>query len=346
MFTVKTLFRDIIVFFVVGFVLSLLFEGGNPQFDLNFWNNVIYSSILCYFLATGNTWIFTTLDKQIPWIEQPVKRLVVQVLSHTIYSGLVILVLNIILLYFIYPSTYTEGYFYSHLKSNLFVGLIITIFVLLIIQGERFFENWKTSLVRAERLEKEKALTQYQALRSQVNPHFLFNSLNTLSGLIHQDPDLADKYVAKLSEVYRYVLANQESEAVALEEELSFIRSYLYLLNIRYDGNVRYEIYYSGNTENYFIIPLGLQILIENAIKHNRISEKKPLVIEIRVNEKEITIKNDKRPRLNQEPSTGKGLSNLIRRYEILTTQKVKIEETETTFSVQIPLLIHEGSNY
>ena len=342
MLTWKTTFRDILIFLLIGFIISVIFEGGKVSMEASFWWNVVYSSILCYFLVIGNTYIFVKLDEKIPWIETPVKRLVVQLFLHTFYSGTIILILNIILLLFIYSENYSRDYFATHLKSNLIVGLIITVFVLLIIQGGRFFTNWKNSLIKAERLEKEKTLTQYQALRAQVNPHFLFNSLNTLSGLISQDPLLADKYLGKLSEVYRYVLANQDKEVISLEEELTFIHSYLYLLNIRYNDQITWNTPNKSEIATFFIIPLGLQILVENAIKHNRISDKEPLSIDIWIEENEIIVENEKRLRNNPEDSLGKGLQNLVDRYGFLSRKKVEIKETETKFRVKIPLLTYE----
>ncbi|MCB0837491.1 MAG: histidine kinase [Bacteroidetes bacterium] len=346
MFKWKTILRDLLIFLLIGTIISIIFEGGKLSLEPGFLWNIVYSSILCYLLAMGNTLIFIQLDQRISWVAEPVKRLLIQFLSHTFYSGAVIFILNILLLLFVYPEAYAEGNFSAHLKSNLIVGLIITIFVLLVIQGERFFDNWKISLIRAERLEKEKALTRYQALRAQVNPHFLFNSLNTLSGLITQDPVLADRYLGKLSEVYRYVLANQEKEAIRLEEELEFIKAYVYLLNIRYNDQISCEISYSEGRNDFFIIPLGLQILVENVIKHNRISEKEPLIIEITIANTFLTVKNEKRLRSQTSSSLGKGLDNLKERYKYLSSRNVEIKETEAEFVVKIPLLEHEDSHH
>ncbi|HAS40646.1 MAG TPA: hypothetical protein DCS93_09210, partial [Microscillaceae bacterium] len=172
-------------------------------------------------------------------------------------------------------------------------------------------------------------------------PHFLFNSMNILSELVDQDTTIAKQYIDKLSEVYRYVLQSRQKELVTLQEELTFARSYVFLLQKRFGENLQVTIQVTSNETNVYTPPLTLQLLIENAVKHNIVSTRKPLKIEIyNIDVDKLVILNNKQKRLNDRPtSTQVGLTNLVKRYEYLANQAPEIVETETEFKVIVPLL-------
>ncbi|AQG78964.1 sensor histidine kinase [Spirosoma montaniterrae] len=194
--------------------------------------------------------------------------------------------------------------------------------------------------VRAERLEKENVQAQFAALKSQVNPHFLFNSLSILSSLVHADAELSERFIDQLSRAYRYILEQRDNERVLLKTELEFIQAYRFLLNIRFEN--KFDVIIDvpeADQSRYAIAPLTLQLLVENAVKHNRMSAKEPLHVQIYLENDCMVVENNFQPRPQSEVSTGVGLQNIVTRYTLLTNRPVSIEEGEERFVVKIPLL-------
>lgn len=202
------------------------------------------------------------------------------------------------------------------------------------------YHGWKNSLNEAERLKREFVQAQLDGLKSQVNPHFLFNSLNTLVYIIPEDPEKAVEFVQKLAKVYRYILEIQERRLIPLWEEMEFLESFIFLHKERFCDNLRLNIEVPKSERNHLIVPLSLQLLFENAIKHNIISKEKPLSISLKVEKgKRLVIRNTLQLRSNPEPGTKTGLSNIKSRYEYFSDQPVIIEETSKEFMVSLPLI-------
>lgn len=194
--------------------------------------------------------------------------------------------------------------------------------------------------LRAERLEKEAVQAQFAALKSQVNPHFLFNSLSILSSLVHTDAELSERFIDQLSKAYRYILEQKDNERVPLKTELEFIQAYRFLLNIRFENKFDVVIDVAETAQKqYAIAPLTLQLLVENAVKHNRMSVKEPLQVQIFIEDDCLVVQNNRQLRPQSETSTGVGLQNIVNRYALLTDRAVRIEEDEDRFSVKIPLI-------
>lgn len=197
-------------------------------------------------------------------------------------------------------------------------------------------ETRKNELLR---LQKEKLQSQFETLRSQVNPHFLFNSLNVLTSLIKIEPDLAEQFTIRLSMVYRYVLENKDKDLVTLETELDFLKAYTFLLDIRFSGKMKVDVRLSENEMQLKVVPLALQLLIENAIKHNTFSRTKPLLVNITAEEDYLVIENNLQVREAHVQSTGVGLQNIGSRYAYFTERKVISGIEDDKFIVKIPLL-------
>lgn len=202
-----------------------------------------------------------------------------------------------------------------------------------------FMHKWRTSLAETERFKKESVEFHFEMLRTQINPHFLFNSLNTLSGLIYKDVDIAANFTRELADVYRYVLANRKNDTVCLKEEYDFLIAYKYLLELRFENNLSFEIDIDEKYFEYLIAPMTLQMLIENAVKHNIISRKKSLTIKIFTKESSIVVSNNYQPKRNQDFSSGIGLNNIRSRYAVLTKNNIKVVRSEEEFTVTIPLI-------
>lgn len=194
--------------------------------------------------------------------------------------------------------------------------------------------------INAEQLKREATQTQFAALRNQINPHFLFNSLSILSSLVDVDPKLSVKFIKQLSKVYRYILEQQDAERTSLKTELTFLESYSFLLNIRFDGKFQVLNKVTPPDANrYAIAPLTLQLLVENAVKHNQMSAEHPLIISIETDHDYLLVSNPLQRRPQLEESTGVGLENITNRYRLLTDRRVSIGEEDDCFVIKLPLL-------
>lgn len=193
---------------------------------------------------------------------------------------------------------------------------------------------------KAENLEKQQLLNEIALLKTQVNPHFLFNSLSILSSLVRVNPELSEQFIDQLSRSYRYILEQKEQSLVSLRTELDFIQSYAFLLKIRFENkfNLLFDLP-EHLLDQYKIAPLTLQLLIENAVKHNRMSLKEPLVVRVFIQDDFLIVRNRLQLRPQREHSTGTGLNNIINRYGLLTDRSVWAGESEDAFVVKIPLL-------
>jgi len=194
-------------------------------------------------------------------------------------------------------------------------------------------------MLKAERQEKENILSQFETLKNQVNPHFLFNCLNALALLVHDDPETAETFISKMTKVYRYVLDFRDKILVPLEEELHFLENYFYLQKIRFETNLNLQVDIPGKYMSQFIPPLTLQLLLENAIKHNVISRSHPLLIEIYIDDHYLIVKNNLKLRQEREDSTGIGIQNLIKRYGYLSNLKPSFKATKFYYIARVPLL-------
>lgn len=284
----------------------------------------------------GITWIVRVLDRRLSWLHFPLKRLIVQVLL-TIGFSLVIIVLTILVTSWLTNQSISSGNFVDQAIFMMKISFIFLFLGTLLANAIMFFKNWKEAAVQQERLKREQLILQYETLKSQVNPHFLFNNLNSLTSLISTNPEKAIDFVKKLSEVYRYVLDQKNCELVDLETELKFVGSYVYLQQIRFGANLDVKV--NVNARNFRVIPLSVQMLVENAIKHNEISERNPLFIHIySTDEQYLVIENKLQKKANSEGS-GSGIQNIKSRYEFFTEKDLIIGISKERFRVSIPLL-------
>lgn len=199
--------------------------------------------------------------------------------------------------------------------------------------------QWKKSMVETERLRRENVQSQLDILKGQVNPHFLFNSLNTLSSLVHDNPDLSVEFIQKLSKTYRYVLEIKDKELISLEEEMECAHAYLFLLHIRFGEALEVKVDIPPAKLAYHVAPLSVQLLIENAIKHNVVARKRPLRLDISVRADQLIVRNNYQPKDAEGESTGTGLANIRARYQLLVGRAVEVHQTPEEFAVAIPLV-------
>lgn len=223
--------------------------------------------------------------------------------------------------------------------------LMIMAFRGLLVGGLEYFISFylklvtdnQNSRIENQLLKQENLEARLNLLKQQVNPHFLFNSLSTLRTIAPDAP--TKKYVMQLASVYRYLLGSEQEHLTALEKELEFTRSYLYILQERFEHGLRVEIEIPETILGLSIPPYSLQILVENAVKHNIVSEDAPLMIRIYLESEMLCVENNVLPRMSVEESTGKGLNNIKERYRLLSSREIEIIDNNTRFIVKLPLL-------
>lgn len=284
--------------------------------------------VLCW---RGNSALTHYINDKISWFKFPVKRLVVGLVT-TIGYTLLAVIGSMLLFERLFDLNFGRSFVWS-----IYFAIGITIFISLILHSREFLLRGIKATLNAEVLEKENIRAKYEGLKSQVSPHFLFNSLNALTNLVYEDQDKAAKFIKQLSEVYRYVLDSRDKEVVPLEEELGFLKSYAFLQQIRFGDKFKLEIDLQNLRS--LIAPLVLQMLVENAVKHNVISEEHPLTIRIYLDDTHIVVENDLRKKsVVQMDSPGIGLENIIRRYEFLSDKKVEVTDNGV-FRVKLPVI-------
>jgi len=280
-------------------------------------------------LSEGNVIINRILNKKMPWYGKLKQRIITQLgLS---FSWLVIITF---LFSILSPHTVTKGAIMSFLFGTLFILFYNGILIM-----KNFAYNLQQSIVENEKLKQAKLHADYLALQNQLNPHFLFNSFSVLISEIQYNQERAVEFVQKMSDVYRYVLQQRNSTTTTLNAELNFIKDYQFLHQIRMGNALIIDININPEHLNLQLPPITLQVLLENAIKHNRATNKQPLYIQIKsTHEKQITITNTLNPK-STSFSTGIGIKNIVARYKLLTKQEVLIKDNQKNFSVTLPLL-------
>lgn len=343
----KQRFKDWVTIPLIGsVVIALIFErvalgeGDIPEVLETVFFSFCYWSIL----ANGNSYLIDRIDERWSWLEAPVKRTIIGVVVLVLFTFVAATVILFLQIKFYFRISFVDVLVYQGWTLYA-IPFGITLVMALWGHGKAFLFEWRDAATKVERLKTEGLKSKFESLRNQVNPHFLFNSLNALSSLVYDDQKKAVDFIQKLSQVYRYVLDHQNDEVVALEDELKFLESFVYLNKIRFGDNFNVSLvnleYLPKNT---VIPPVALQMLIENCIKHNEISKDRKLNITVEKVGDEIMVSNNINSiELNKKESSGLGLSNIQMRYEMLTDQKVKIDESGQTFVVSVPLLIMES---
>jgi sensor histidine kinase YesM len=349
---------------LIGFIITLVIHQFIPQQRVDFGNSyllhivldTVLIGIMLMFIWHGNLRINFQLDLKCKWETKPFKRLALQILINTFYSAVVIIILT--LLYGLLLSTFVYDYTtkkqisetFPVLQNVSYLFLFTFLFYQLLFICVYFFKRWSESIVESERLKRENLSSRLRALQNQVNPHFLFNNLNSLVTLIAEDKNRAIKFVEELANVYRYLLQQQDEHLVRILEELKFINSYIYLQQTRSGSNLKTEINVDKKYNDYFIAPQTLQILVENAIKHNIISSDKPLTIKIYSTAESIVVENNLQKKLSTQAHTGIGLQNIKDRYRILGYKGIEVDDTNNHFKVTVPIInpgnVNESFNH
>lgn len=324
---------------IAGILISLLLHAlvPFPEKDHSRIYDFLISIIITVIVWEGNLRIDHYLNEKIPWLNQAGKRILVHLPIGLLFSFLAIYIP--MLVYDDLICTISAVNRKTLMFSSIILGLLITIIILSIEISSQFFTQWKKSLIEVERYKNESTQAQLQNLKNQINPHFLFNNMSVLSSLVYKDQDKAVDFINQLSKVYRYILDTKNNELVTLEEELKFIKSYTFLLQIRFDKNIEFNFDIPENSLKLLMPPMALQLLIENTIKHNEVSTELPLHVSITANGSELCVTNSLQLRTVTEPSSHTGIENIKERYKFYTDQPVIVIKNENNFIVKIPLL-------
>jgi len=292
---------------------------------------VAHGMIMTAGIWLGCQTIVSILWKKYPWEEKPLKHLFIEIFSILIYT--------LLFSFFLYTL---ERKFWdipkiAGITMEIFSTLLITFFITSVYESVFFYKQWKYNFSKSVRLEKDNLEAKYEALRAQINPHFLFNSLNGLTNMVGDNKPVVE-YIQNLSDLLRYMMTSGEKELVLLSEELEILRSYITIHMTRFRGSLEIEVDIPENLLNRAIPPLILQMLVENCLKHNIVSKEKPLRIEITAANESITVSNNLQ-RKSGVVSTGQGLENIRGRYSFFSTRRVEVFENDKMFIVIVPLL-------
>ena len=294
-----------------------------------------YFIFIAFCIWQGNRWILFRLQKRYSWFVHPIQKAVVLISANIFYTAPLMII------------TISGWYWFNDIninwlviQYNIIACVVCVIFITQVYETVFLIKQRESDMLQNEQLARAKAQAELEALKNQIDPHFMFNSLNSLSHLIDEHPKNAKAFTESLAEVYRYILGNKAQKLVLLEDELEFLNQYISMLKHRFGNSlvVNIEIPSSAKS-NYLIPPLSIFFAVENAVKHNEIAIKKPLVVKLNLKENTLYIHNIKIQKINLQPSSGIGLKNLKERFKIIMDKEVFVLDNANTFTITLPLL-------
>lgn len=339
-FTRKELRNIAILIPVVGIFISSLFAVSNTHLP---WVSAFYYILHAIFMTAG-IWggcavIVGVLWHKYPWEKYPVKHLVVEIISIFLWVGIFSFTVHSIETWLNVMPRLEDMKGYNPVM-DIAVTFLITFLITTIHEAVYFYKQWKLNFSKSARLEKDNIEAKYETLKSQINPHFLFNSLNSLALIVDENEEATD-YIQNLSEFLRYVLKSRDRELVLVRDEVVVLQKYFSLQKSRFRNNLIVDLNIEERFYHYSLPPLVLQMLVENCIKHNVISKSKPLTVKVFANNGNIIVENNLQKK-NAEVSTKQGLRNITDRLAFFTNKEVVIQEKTDMFRVSIPLLTVE----
>ncbi|RPD92993.1 histidine kinase [Aureibaculum marinum] len=327
-----------IVFLVIRYV-----GGGSVVFDNNLLINFGYYQLYAIVLTFANSYYFYYLNTHVKWEKYAKYRLLIGALGSVAVTMFSIFLIRMFVSVGIHKLSFTE--FVANEKPIYYlISLLITLVISLFFHAVYFYRESQKNKVTEQKIIAGTASAKFDALKNQLDPHFLFNSLNVLTSLIDENPDAAQNFTTSLSKVYRYVLEQKNKELINVDEELKFARTYVSLLKMRFEDSIVFNIPEKASNPEAKVVPLALQLLLENAVKHNVVNSKNPLHIKIYEQEGYLIVENNLQTKEVLKKSSGVGLANIQQRYQLVTNRKVSIQKSATTFIVKIPMLTKQIS--
>lgn len=339
----KPLFKWLIlisVFVSLFATIDKIFDEDDRAFGsliLEYLVSCVRTFVFVFILYGAVSSIVNLLNKKLPWVENRVRRFVVELLCILLLSAILAFIGAGVFIY-IHENKLEQNYIYYALKA---MRMLYFVFLLCftVFEAINQFQEKEKWLLLSEKYEKQHVRSQLEVLRNQVNPHFLFNSLNVLSSLIYKDVDKADQFINEFAKVYRYLLDMEKDSLVNLSEEMKFLESYVFLQKIRFGESLKVDIFVDNGLKDKLIPTLSLQMLIENAIKHNVISSKMPLFIRVVNDDDVLLVENNLQLREAEVVSTGLGQKNIIRRYALISNLKPEFYMMNDFYIAKLPLI-------
>jgi sensor histidine kinase YesM len=330
-------FRVVLIPFF-GIVIPLI-TGMINVHNLSNWQvkiSFLYTIFIAFIIWEGNRYLLFSMRSYFDWYKKPVRKIIVLIFGISFYT----LPVSLLLLTGWYHIFLQEVTNWTTVFTATLMIMICVIFITHVYETVFLVKESESEMLRAEQLERARAEAELEALKNQIDPHFIFNSLNTLSYLIDENPAKAKQFNDNLADVYRYILQNKVRDLVMLREEIIFLKDYASLLKIRFEKALQLQLVLREEFfDQYLIPPISLQLLMENAIKHNKFSDASPLIITIQLNGDTLTFSNELRKKQLRKPSSKTGLKNLNERYKLTAGNTITITETEKVFTVMLPVL-------
>lgn len=327
-----------LVVYVIGNLMSNGFQYDNVN---DFLKDLLFYELYAFVLGYSNMTFHDHLSRRKPGSKPG--RIVIGLIG-----SVIITICGLFLLRMFTAMVYENQSFATFIENDRFrnyqFGLWITLTIVIIFHFIYFYNEYQKNKLKEQKVIATAASAQFESLKNQIDPHFLFNSLNVLTSLIEENPDNAQRFTVSLSKIYRYVLEQKDKELITVAEELEFAKTYMNLLKMRFENSLTFEMPEHLNNEDAKVVPLSLQLLLENTIKHNIVSESKPLHIKITVEDNYLVVQNNLQKKEVLQTRKGVGLQNIVNRYDILTKRKVLIEESKSFFKVKIPILTKQIS--
>lgn len=324
---------------VITIVFSIM-QGRNFSLSV-FGMTLLISFSYSFVIGFGNGFINSFLDKKWDWLTQTNARVYYGIVATVLYTIPSVLAINYLIFIYIQKMPVANFFDERTIWIHLFY-VILSLCVSTFMHARSFMINWKNAAkieVTQQKIIAGTANAKFESLKNQIDPHFLFNSLNVLSSLIEENPENAQRFTTSLSKIYRYVLEQKDKELVTVQEELAFAKTYMNLLKMRFENSITFDLPTDFDNADAKVVPLSLQLLLENTIKHNVVSEQKPLHIKIYVKDNYLVVENNLQKKEVLQDRRGVGIQNIVSRYAILTKRNVLIDETSDVFAVHLPIL-------
>ncbi len=345
----KTLLKTITSGLIIGIILMIVdqairyFSGVAISMDDNFFKTFLYYIVYSVPLSLVNSYYFDYVNNDIKWNRFKKYRILIG------FAGSVVITIVTIFLVRIFIGLVLEGESWSEFVDGerpifYITALIITLVISLFFHAVYYYKELQKNKIKEQKVIAGTASAKFDALKNQLDPHFLFNSLNVLTSLIEENPKNAQRFTTSLSKVYRYVLEQKNKDLVTVDEELDFARTYMSLLKMRFEDSIIFEIPDRASNPESRVVPLSLQLLLENAVKHNMVTSSKPLHIKIYEQNGMLVVENNLQPKQIVKKSSGVGLENIKQRYNLLSNRKVSINQQAKSFAVAIPMLTKQVS--
>lgn len=338
----KIIVLTFVIFIVIEFFAIIL--GNKINFDIGLLITFGYTALYTFTLSFANSLVFDYLDRAYK-NDRFSRERILSGFTGSFFVSLIVIFLLRIFEYVVVNNESLVTFIQNEKPGNYIFSIIATFVITLIIYAFYFYKAYNENKVKEQKIIAGTASAKFESLKNQIDPHFLFNSLNVLSSLIEENPENAQRFTTSLSKIYRYVLEQKDKELVSVEEELSFAKTYMNLLKMRFENSLFYELPETVANPEARVVPLSLQLLLENTVKHNVVSEQRPLHIKIFIENDYLVIRNDFQKKEVLQHRQGVGLQNIISRYNIITRRKVLIEQDGHYFSVSIPILTKQISS-